>query len=643
MSKKHRIITAAGAAALLLLLLVGLSIVQSRQNSLPSFAFASDRSGAGDIFVADSSGQIRNLTNNPAADWNPVWSPDGKTLAFTSHRSGNSDIWLLDVTQPDQPARNLTNDPAWDYSPTWSPSGQSVAFISERDGDAEVFVQNINEDKALQLTFNHEMERQPAWSPDGKYIAFAAVRNGVEEIYRIRPDGTDEQLLTPHPIQGTSPTWSPTSQRLAFIGWDDQNRAGIYIIGPKLENLTRLYQSDTWLGSLRWSADDRWFTFTAWQNGNHDLYALPITGGDPVRVTTDPAWDDFLTLNPRVPFDPSPTTNIAQAAPAAKPAHSLTPAAGVNMADLSLAYLVNDLGFTWAKGYVNWGTVEPERGQLRWVDPDNIVKAYGDQQLKILMRVHGSPTWTRPADSLYSRPPDQLADFANFMTALATRYKGQVAAYEIWNEPNLDYEWGYVKPDPAAYTAMLKTAYSAVKKADPNALVISGGLATTGDGSATAYGDLAFLQGMYNAGAKGYFDAFGSHPYAYGHNPDDVNPDGLSLSRVVEQHRVMQANGDGNTPIWITETGWVLQTNWDLGEHTASGVTEAQQADYVARAYAKAGREWPFVQAIFLFNLDFSIAPWYPAAEPMRWYAILNPDRTPRPAYTILRQAVHAP
>jgi hypothetical protein len=68
------------------------------------------------------------------------------------------------------------------------------------------------------------------------------------------------------------------------------------------------------------------------------------------------------------------------------------------------------------------------------------------------------------------------------------------------------------------------------------------------------------------------------------------------------------------------------------------GVTPEQQADYLNRAYTKAQREWPFVKALFLFNLDFSTVPWYPAAEPMRWYAILNPDRTPRPAYTELRQ-----
>jgi hypothetical protein len=146
---------------------------------------------------------------------------------------------------------------------------------------------------------------------------------------------------------------------------------------------------------------------------------------------------------------------------------------------------------------------------------------------------------------------------------------------------------------------------------------------------------------MYDAGAKGYFDAFGSHPYAYGHAPDEVDPWGLSLSRVADQHKVMQANGDNDTPIWITEAGWVLQNSWDLDEHEDIGVTQEQQAEYLTKAYTKAEREWPFVKALFLFNLDFSTVPWYPAAEPMRWYAILNPDRTPRPAYSDLRQMMH--
>jgi hypothetical protein len=231
-----------------------------------------------------------------------------------------------------------------------------------------------------------------------------------------------------------------------------------------------------------------------------------------------------------------------------------------------------------------------------------------------------------------------MADFGRFMGELALRYRGQVAAYEIWNEPNLNYEWGYLAPDPGRYTEMLKTAYRAVKAVDPGALVISSGVATTGEGSATAMGDLAFLQGMYDAGARGFFDALGSHPYAFGHDPDFQDPWGLSLSRVVEQRQVMVANGDEATPIWITELGWVLRTSWNLGEHEAIGVTELQQAQYVVRAYEKARTEWPWVHGLFLFNLDFSAVPWYTASEPMRWYAVLNPDRTPRPAYTNIKR-----
>jgi len=641
-TKKKRFVVFTALAFIVVPALGGLVFylfLQADDISPPIFAFASDRSGAGEIYILEKNGRITNLTAHPSADWDPAWSTDGKMLAFTSHRSADSEIWVLDLNKRAGQPRNLTDNTAWDYSPSWSPSGQTIAFVSERDGDPEVFIQNLEGDTAIQLTFNDGMDRLPAWSPDGKYIAFAGVRNGVEKIHLIRPDGTDEQLITPHPLQGTSPAWSPDSKRVAFIGWDEEGWAGIYVIGPKAEDLELLYQSAAWIGSLGWSADGQWLTFTSWESGNHELYALAFTGvSQPIRLTINEAWDDFLAINPSTPFATSPSDNVAQAAAAIKLPPRPDFAAGVNIADLSLGYLVNDLGFDWAKSYVNWGTVEPEPGQFRWIDPDNIAAAFGDQQVKILMRVHGTPAWARPPGTHFSHPPLDTADFANFMTELAMRYKGRVAAYEIWNEPNLNYEWGYLNPDPVAYADMLKAAYTAIKAVDPNALVISGGLSTTGDGSATSYGDLKFLQAMYDAGAKGYFDALGSHPYAFGRSPDDIDPEGLSLFRVVEQHEVMQANGDGDKPIWITETGWVLQTHWDLGEHQAIAVTEPQQAEYLTRTYEKIQQEWPFVEAIFLFNLDFSTVPWYPAAEPMRWYSILNPDRTPRMAYTMLRQ-----
>lgn len=625
---------------------LGLFYLTTTQISEPSqFAFASDRSGAGDIYVVEANDELRNLTDDPASDWDPVWSPHGEKLAFTSHRSGNSDIWLLDLAEAEAGfnPRNLTDNPAWDYSPTWSPSGQSVAFISERDGDPELFVQNLESDTAIQLTFNNDHDHRPAWSPDGKLIAFASVRDGIEKIYLIRPDGTDEQMAIPFSLQGTSPAWSPDSQQLAFIGWNEQNQPGIYVIGPAQDDLERVYETERWLGSLNWSADGAWWTFTSWAAGNHEVYALPVEGGGPIRLSYDEAWDDMLVINPARPLKVDFQENVAQAAPAVEGRSTLNLAVGMNLADLSLAYLVNDLGMQWAKGYVNWATVEPDKGDFRWIDPDNVVKAYGDQKLKILMRVHGTPDWARPTNTSFTQPPDKLDDFGDFMTALATRYKGQVSAYEIWNEPNLYYEWGDRRPDPAAYAELLKVAYLAVKAVDPQALIISGGLSTTGEGSPTALGDLAFIRGMYEGGAKGYFDALGSHPYAYGRAPAEVDPWGLSLSRVAEQRAVMEAAGDGETPIWITELGWVIHSHWDLGEHQDIGVSEAQQAEYIVDTLNRVPQAWPYVQAVFIFNLDFSTVAWYPAAEPMRWYALLNPDRTPRPAYTELRRTLRTP
>ena len=649
MKRKYLVAFLAGGLAILLIVALGFLYVRQTQTSPPPvYAFASDRAGQGDIFALNQEGELVNLTQHPQADWDPAWSDDGSMLAFTSHRSGNSDVWVLNVVESDEEAMpvNLTDNPAWDYSPSWSPSGQSVAFVSERDGDSEIFVQNLESDSALQLTFNSEMDHRPAWSPDGKMIAFAGVRDGVERIHLIRPDGTAEQIATPPSLRGTSPTWSPDSQQLALVGWDDADQAGIYMIRPDAEHAQRLYQAKGWIGSLAWSPDGEWITFTAWESGNHEIYALPLAGGDhhPLRLTADDAWDDFLVVNPTSTFfEPPSGQNVAQAAPALQLPPSETFFTGANMADLGMTYLLNDMGLGWGKGYVNWGTVEPEPGEFRWVDPDNIAKAMGDQQVKILMRVHGTPAWARPQDSSYTHPPDDVADFGAFMTALAARYKGQVAAYEIWNEPNLNYEWGNMEPDPALYAEMVKTAYTAVKAVDPEALVITGGLATTGDGSETAYGDLAFLQGMYDAGIAGYFDGIGSHPYTFGRPPAEVDPWGLSLSRVQDQYDVMKANGDDDKVIWITELGWVIESKWDLGEHESISVSQTQQAEYLTEAFTTLENDLPFVQAVFLFNLDFSTVSWYPANEPMRWYAILNPDRTPRPAYTQLRQYLRNP
>jgi hypothetical protein len=253
-------------------------------------------------------------------------------------------------------------------------------------------------------------------------------------------------------------------------------------------------------------------------------------------------------------------------------------------------------------------------------------------------------------------------------------------AYEVWNEPNLEIEWGGQTPDPTRYTALLKAAYPRVKAADPEAWVVTAGLATTGGTLADAqagkkmvttargpaWNDLHYIQAMYNAGAKGYFDVLGSHPHGFAYAPDrdptDPAVNGLCFRRAEQQREIMVANGDGDTPIWVTEFGWILDPaidglncngwgSWPSREWQI--VSPQTQATYLVDAYSYAKQHWPWMSVMCMFNLDFG-ADFYQAGCPsgwnmcndMRYYSLVyrvspcdpaNSPRQFRPAYGALK------
>src|SRR5207249_3098127 len=142
-----------------------------------------------------------------------------------------------------------------------------------------------------------------------------------------------------------------------------------------------------------------------------------------------------------------------------------------------------------------WRNIEGKgKGQLEWNEPDRLVDAISQRGLKVIARVDNQPQWASPT-ILWpgTGPPDRPSDWTEFLQALATRYKGRIQAYEVWNEPNLAREWGDKRPDPKAYASMLKASYQAIKAADPQALVVSAGMSPTITSNDSAMPDVQFI------------------------------------------------------------------------------------------------------------------------------------------------------
>jgi len=226
------------------------------------------------------------------------------------------------------------------------------------------------------------------------------------------------------------------------------------------------------------------------------------------------------------------------------------------------------------------------------------------------------------------------------------RYRGRIAAYQVCNEPNLAEMWHRPRhAEPGEYVAFLREAYRQAKTADPNCLIVTAGLAINGGAGDLAMDDLAFLRGMYAAGAKPYFDVLGAHPYGFGYAPEDATSNLVHCFRRVEQYRtVMLQYGDGAKPVWATEVGWIIEPPpqcYGYGDWSSrwwQRVSAQTQADYLMRACQFARTNWPWMGVMFVWNMDYCLAPWNDYCDQKSWFAILNHDGTPRPAYERLAQ-----
>ena len=290
--------------------------------------------------------------------------------------------------------------------------------------------------------------------------------------------------------------------------------------------------------------------------------------------------------------------------------------------------MVREMGAPWVTEYFPWVYIQPtDAAHFDWTHADAVVDAATAEGLTLIARFDGTPAWARPANTTWKYlDPDHYADFAAFVGAFVARYQGRVRYYVIWNEPNLSAEWGARPPDPAAYTALLKQAYRAAKAADPSAVVLLAGLAPTLEPPGSPWGlrDTTFLEGVYTAGGKPFFDGLTVHAYGLTAPADDPpGPDKLNFRRAEILHDVLVAHGDSAKPVLVTEGGWNDSPRWVLA------VRPYQRIDYTIAAYELARRDWPWCRAVTIWAFRYP----KPAYTYFDNYTFVTPDFVPKPIY----------
>jgi len=218
--------------------------------SVGRIAFATSRDGNSELYVMnmDGTGQVR-LTNNPAENMCPTWSPDRSKIAFvgyTPNGVGTEDKDIIVINADGSGWTDITPLTCSDNHPAWSPNGAQIAFSRYTDDQHgwDIYVMDARGEYASPLTWNEGHDDAPSWSPDGSKIAYTGTRDGHPELFVMNANGSGQTPLTQDSVLVFTPCWSPDGTRIAYV---------------------RAYNSDLGI--------------------EHDIAIINADGTNPVRVT----------------------------------------------------------------------------------------------------------------------------------------------------------------------------------------------------------------------------------------------------------------------------------------------------------------------------------------------------------------------
>ena len=256
------------------------------------FVFSSERTGNGDLYLADAmSGALVRLTTDPAFEGVPSWSPDGSRVAyvkFDPSGSGSSEIHVINADGTgDRTVSSRAG--ASQILPTWSPDGTQIAFASVRTSDdSAIWVVGSDGLNPQRLTPDSIVANDPVWSPDGALIAYTA-GHPTPSLYVMSPDGSNVRRLTPPDatlLINWGSLWSPDGSRLAFVGRGAGGSRQVQVVSRDGGDVLNLTEGTDDKGAPAWSPDGTELAFWSDRDGAGEIYAIPSTGGSWRRLTT---------------------------------------------------------------------------------------------------------------------------------------------------------------------------------------------------------------------------------------------------------------------------------------------------------------------------------------------------------------------
>lgn len=332
------------------------------------------------------------------------------------------------------------------------------------------------------------------------------------------------------------------------------------------------------------------------------------------------------------------------------------------------------LEIQWIKITVNWSEIEPEQGTFVFDQLDAAVEGFRDAGFDVILTLTRAPEWSRPSATELALqqptygPPDNLADFADFAGAVAEHYVGVVGAYEIWYQPNNRLSWmtpdvelrsdGY--PDAhlsnVRYVDLLEVAYTAIKAADSDALVISAGLASTGvNDFYNSIDNFVFFEDMLKQGALNFADSVGIHIDGFSNAPDaeccaaasngeqqfDTSAHFFFSDTLDNYRTILNRNAGADIPLWVTRVGWGTAEN-ALGtppfELRFVNLNSAeQQGEYVTDAFDAANKRGDIASMIF-YNLNACSTGESEAC----YYSAIDAEGSARPVFNALQNLILA-